>query len=824
MPDNGLPPLPPGFTLDAQPSVAPSGAITLGTPRPKEPAPQTPAQAEKDQLEVEKMKRDLAKTPETDPALAQSIKNLGLEEWLTNVDRARDQLKTGFATGVLGSIAGHFPGTPRQDFLGALQGIKGASILEKLQALREQSKNGSSGMGSLTEQEGERLANSIASLSDTMSAKELSKSLDIVERHAKALQAIGAGKNPEDPAVQQEFGILPLPGEKPAEAAPPPPENPLANGGDDQGPSLTPSAGETRSVIDPKKQALGAKIVGLAAKGADFKTLMGFAVGADPSLRNDPRFRAWAKDAVQYHKQHPGAKFGIDPSFYTTEVPLSLQEKVGNAVAQSSPGAAAMNAANAVTAGNLGAITGDTEGVDRALAVANAQHPTASLLGTLGGGTTATLGLEGLLARLGMAPGLLRGTLADTGFGAATGISPDGETDMPGRIANGALYGLGGSLAGQGLLKVPGAALRGVTNPTVSYVAKEGVPLTIGQAVGGKMKGIEDTLSGIRVVGDTINARRLEGLQKMNSAAFDRALEPIGGKVGGKFGEEAVRDAQDQVGDAFSKALSGKSADVDPAFMADATKAMQSVRKIPRIGEEVAQQIEEMGVGNPGSLAITGENMQALLRSLQQIKTAYRGDPLAHQVNNGVSQVEAAVEGLFQRQAPEVMPQYKAAKQAFRRLSVLEDAVNRAKNESKDGNAIFTTGQLGLADRGNTVKFGGKSAAAAGKGEFHDFQRNMQEVLPNKVPDSGTAGRVLLPLALVGAGGGAGELSGETQTGLTLGGLLALAYTKGGQKLLAGKITGRSAKAQAIGKALSKYGRITGAAGAAKATLGPPGD
>lgn len=851
----------------------PGAANSLGRPiyrkPPPQPSPQTPAQAKKDVLEVRKVEKDLAQPderyrpitaaerqsfgldlkkpfvvniktgkpelisegkdddPAADPALAKSIKGLGIDEWLTNVSRARKQIDTGFATGMLGSIAGYFPGTPRKDFLGALEGIKGASILEKLQALREQSKTGASGMGSLTEQEGERLANSIASLSPDMSADELQTSLDIVERHAKALQAISAGKDPNDPAVQQEFGIMALPGAEPAKAALPP-ENPLAKGGGgDQGPQLTPSAGTTKSVIDPKKQALGESIVGLVAKGADRNTVMGYAVSVDPSLRSDPKFRAWVDQALTYRQQHPGAKFSIDPGFYTTEVPLARTD-----VGASGLDAAARNFADAGTAGNLGNITGlvggDQDRAEQSLAAEQAVNPGASLAGQVAGGVTASMGGEALLARAGMAPGALRALLADSTYGATAGASNAEPGDRVNGGLRGLLLGAGGSIGGNLATRGLGSMLRGVTSPAVKAVADEGIPLTVGQAVGQSgrvgrvVKGVEDRLSGIPLVGDAVNARRLEGLQKMNVVAFDKALEPIGGNIGGKFGEEAVADAQDQVGKAFQSALAGKAATVDHDFIKEATPAKMALLNLPRVGNEVADSVDETinAYFNAANGSISGENMQSLLRDLGQIKRANAADPLGHRIGKAIDRVSDSVENLFRRQAPEVMPQYDAAKKAFRRLSTLEDAVLRAKNGSTDGNALFTTGQLGLADRANTVKFGGKHAAAAGKGEFHDFQRDAQEVLPNKVPDSGTAGRLFVPAAAaVALGGAGGYLEGNTGKGLTLGALIALAYSRGGQRALTGAVLKRPAVARAAGSAVQRKAPLLGHAAATQAAL-----
>jgi hypothetical protein len=596
--------------------------------------------------------------------------------------------------------------------------------------------------------------------------------------------------------------------------------NPITNGGGgDMGPSLGPSGGNTRSVVDPKKQALGEKIVGLMSQGADRNTILGFAVRSDPSLRSDPKFRSWVDDALAYRGKHPKAKFAIDPGFYTSEVPLSGQEKIGNATAQSAPGAALMNAANGVTAGNLGNITGDNEGVNRALAVAGAQHPNASLAGTMAGGTTAALGLQGALASLGVSPAIAP-VAADVAYGSAAGAS-NGVT--PGNIAKGALAGLAGNLAGRGIAKGTGAAFEGVTNPTVSYVAKD-VPLTIGQAVsqsglpGRIVKGLEDRVSGIPVIGDAVNARRLEGLQKMNSKAFDRALEPIKETAAGQFGETAVADAQDKVSNAFSKALAGKAANLDHGFIVDATKAKMGLEKLPeRVRGEVNNSIDEV-VNNyfDDGGQISGENMQALLRELGSIKRGYQGDPLGHRIGKVVDQFSDSVENLFRRQAPDVMPQYDAAKQAFKRVSTLEDAVLRAKNT----NGVFTSGQLGMSNRANTIKFGGKHAAAAGGGEFHDFQRNMQDVLPSKVPDSGTAGRLLVPGALIAGAGGAGAANGDAEKGLTLGALLAMAYSRSGQRVLTSAVLKRGTAAKAAGQAVKKAAPLLGHAGASQAALG----
>jgi hypothetical protein len=493
-------------------------------------------------------------------------------------------------------------------------------------------------------------------------------------------------------------------------------------------------------------------------KGADRNTILGFAVRADPSLRNDPKFRAWVDEALAYRKKHPGAKYGIDPSFYTSEVPLSQDEQNRNAGAQTGLAAALLNAGDAATAGNLGNIMG--EDADRALAVTQQQHPGASLAGSLAGGIGAGAAGEAALGGLGMAGGLLRSGISDAIYGGAAGASnPDGNS--LGNITQGALAGALGGFAGNKLASGLGSAVHGVASPAVGYVNRE-VPgaLTVGQAVGqsgrvgAAVKGIEDRLSGLPVVGDVVNARRLEGIQKMNSKAFDKALEPINEKVSGKFGEEAVADAQDKVSAAFGKALKGKAAGIDHGFIVEAARAKNAIEKLPDSVRGRREQPRRWRDKRPLRRQRAdhwrepaGSSCAELARD--QARTSYQSTPVR------ASHWQGDRSSLRWRRKP--VPSSGSGRDAAvrtrrRKPTAHLDARRRREPRQEQPTAIRCVhpGQLGMSDRANTVKFGGKSGCC-GKSEFHEFHKNMQEVLPNKVPDSGTAGRIILPAAAIGA-------------------------------------------------------------------------
>jgi hypothetical protein len=140
-------------------------------------------------------------------ALGDAIKNLGIDELISNVKKARSTVDAGYATGITGAVLSRVPGTDAADFRGYIDAIQGGIILEKLQALKEASKTGASGLGALSEKEGERLAASVAAIKPNMSDKALKDSFDAIEQHASFLRAVADGKDPRDPNVAKQYSL-----------------------------------------------------------------------------------------------------------------------------------------------------------------------------------------------------------------------------------------------------------------------------------------------------------------------------------------------------------------------------------------------------------------------------------------------------------------------------------------------------------------------------------------------------------------------------------------------------------------------------------------
>src|SRR4249919_489238 len=128
-----------------------------------------------------------------------------------------------------------------------------------------------------------------------------------------------------------------------------------------------------------------------------------------------------------------------------------------------------------------------------------------------------------------------------------------GAGSADGNRAQGALQGAGAGLAGHGIGRSLGAGASRVlkgkqVSPAVRELADAGVVMTPGQRAGpgSVRKGLEEGLLGsIPLVKNIPNAAKRRGVEQLNVAAINKALEPIGFKVptNVKPGRELIQKA-----------------------------------------------------------------------------------------------------------------------------------------------------------------------------------------------------------------------------------------------------------------------------------------
>jgi len=464
-----------------------------------------------------------------------------------------------------------------------------------------------------------------------------------------------------------------------------------------------------------------------------------------------------------------------------------------------------------------------------------AANPRASLAGSVVGGA-ASMALGGLGLNAGLRAGAKGGVgrnllawaarnpmkataLGDTGYMASYGAGENNDNRALG-AGVGLITGPLGSFAGQGASKVIGAGLRGVTDPAVQRLQAAGIPLTVGEVLGGGWKKAQDAMTSIPIVGSMVAKRYGEGREAMNKAAFNAAGDIIDTPINqvGQPGIEALNTAKSQ---AYSNALDPIDLNLNtPSFTDPMRGVLEGASAIPpgELPAGYAANTIKRFVGNNISPegTMTGPDFQKAYRGLAQ--TANRAAPKVegHDISQSLGQAKDILTSELQGQNPKAYTDFAKANSANRHLNILADAVNAAKNQiGEGGQPLFTPAQLGRAATQNAKTYGGKIAAASGDRPFNVLAKDAQQVMSSKLPESGTAPRALIAHALLAAGGGglgydAGGTEGAAAGAAVPLGLLTALGTRGGQKALTTLLLNRVRPFRVAGQSKALSGPLGG--------------
>lgn len=804
-------------------------------PRASAEADKAQADAEAARLNLEKLRREVLKAPASQNALS-------------NLQRAIDDIKAKYAAGPgqtsgISGLADYLPtdanlqfdaaGNAVRGFVGPALGLTGGQLNTEKEAQRA--------VGPYIPQSSDRdsvIEDKIARLQGL--ADSMRASIPSLAPPNRDGAASGGGM-PTGGAMPPS-GLPPIPPGAPP--APMPPGAPMGdkstkwfgNGGagaDQYG--MTTSMKAENLQKDPTRVAAAKHLAAMLAN------------------RNipDAQIRAYAENLnvspesleanLKFRRDHPTYTGGYNTnSLGFKNVPLTATEWIGNNIGASPLGTAAITGGNAVSGNSLAHLTSNPDATRAMIEGVSKLNPKSAFAGNIGGGALAAAGLEagagGLAAKLGLGAKALPWVprAADAAYGAISGANSNPNDPLKGALFGGAA-GLGGGMFGRQIARSGGGALAGVRNEGVQMLKDRGIPLTFGQAVsqsgrlGGMAKGIEDKLTSLPLVGDMINARRREGVQGFNAAAFKEGMAPIAplippvGQQGvNNVGEQGISDMQKAVTGSYGRALDGVQVTPDAQFAQELSGLLQKGAAIPRTGPEFAHTVNASIAPhfNSPTGAVGGAQIQDILQTTRG--TNFGNDAMGNFANDALGDVGGAVSDLVGRHAPGVIPALGAANSSYRNLNILADAVGKGANTG----GLFSPAQLGMAARSNTTKFGGKISAASDTRPFFDLQRAGQDILPSKVPDSGTSGRLamLAVPGLAGAtGAGAGYAAGDVQTGSEAGlatlTALALGGSKTAQKLLTAMVLNRSKGMVTAGEALGKRAPVGGMFGAAASPL-----
>jgi hypothetical protein len=433
-----------------------------------------------------------------------------------------------------------------------------------------------------------------------------------------------------------------------------------------------------------------------------------------------------------------------------------------------------------------------TDGIDWPRMAGNVLSPVNAALGaglpaaaTTAGRVAGGAGLGAIAGGLMPSTGSAEDKLTQMGVGAAGGTAVPAVT------------------AGIGRLISPAAS----TNPQLAALKAEGIRPTVGQALGGFANKAEEKAISLPLLGDSIAAARTRAAGDLNQAVANRALAPIGQAAPkGLDGRELVGHVQRQLGDAYDTLLPKLTVQADRAF----AQEVQSLRGMVQTGSidpnaaKTFQRILQNDVLGKfkGQGALTGQTMKQVESDLGQKISQLGGstDADARLVADALREVQSSLRSLVQRNNPQYAQELKAINTGYANFKRLERAASSLGAEDGTFSAAQLQNAVKALDRSKD-----KGKFARGEAFMQDLADPAKSLLGSKVPNSGTADRLMNAGALA-----SGLVNPAIPLGL-LGG--AGMYSAPVQRALLGLVSSRPSAAQPIASLLNRTSPMLSPAG-----------
>jgi len=372
----------------------------------------------------------------------------------------------------------------------------------------------------------------------------------------------------------------------------------------------------------------------------------------------------------------------------------------------------------------------------------------------------------------------------------------------------------GTNKAGQVLTSAAGSKFGDVIgktlNPTLGKLqqtlVKNGVDLTPGQALGGVWKRAEDTMTSVPILGDMIKGTQKKGVVSLNKAAINRSLEPIGKSLPKNVvGRDAIEYANDALSSAYKGLLPKLTGKVDAQFSSDISniKSMVGADDIMNAAEKkkfasIVSNLTKRMAPNGG---ITGEALKDIESELGAKAASFQRGTLQEQaLSDALQEVQSSVRTMLERTNPQYAKELKNINKGWANFKRVQKAASSV--AADDG--IFTPAQLQNAVKA-LDKSKDKSAFAKGNALMQDLSESAKSVLPQSIPNSGTADRTIMAALLGGGVYGAGDYYDNPY--LKAAALLAVpaaAYTPAGSYVLRKALTERPEASRALGRLVSR--------------------
>ena len=728
----------------------------------------------------------------------------------------------GSSTGLPGQLLSGIGGTDARNLRAKLGSLSADTMLGAMADLKKASATGSTGLGQIAVFEAKALRDKIDSLDQFVDKEQLLGSLAAIEHSFRRRYALANQENPDDPEVAQQYGIIT--GTKPPGVEPPPTSGDLT--------------GEMEEVRPAELRGLNTTVANMLKSGKSAAEIRGFLDTVQPGLGERSSNLEWYED---YFRQNPDKPIEPRLDMERYFVPKTGIARTVGEIADSPVGAAVIGGTDVLTGGFLDEMSDNPELARAAMSAVQQENPNAYLTGQIGSGVLGSLGVSGL-AGLGAKYGLpalgAKGLAAVEGgvYGAGSADSDsDSFVDRGLGAAGGAALGYGGQKVLGGITRGASNLVGGVKNKGAELLNKYGVPLTVGEILGGGVQSAERRIGQVPFFGEAVNARQQEGLEAFNKAAFDSTLAGIGETTGGEIGVKGVQIAKQKLGAFYDNLLKGKSFVPDEDFVMNTSAIRDEIAALPNIGPTVSKELnKKVGDFFDPERALSGTDWQTALRDLKAIGSKYNNADLGPALRDNIDGLVVQFNDLAARQSPDIVEDLGRANSAYRRYSILKDAV-RDPAHPELGYGVFAPETLMGKSAANAERFGARGASAEGKHPFFDLSEAGIDVL-TPARKRNTALPYLLPASVTGmAAYGSHMLQGEKnkETGdvegrdpalsALIGGTLGLAsaapYSKLAQKYLQKQLLGpKSVGRKQAGEGLKALSEVIGGGATAPLT------
>jgi hypothetical protein len=352
----------------------------------------------------------------------------------------------------------------------------------------------------------------------------------------------------------------------------------------------------------------------------------------------------------------------------------------------------------------------------------------------------------------------------------------------------GAAYGSGQA---ENLEDVPKSALIAGTvgsglqraSPIITAEAKKllakGVPLTVGQSLGGAMKTIEEAAGSVPFLGGVIAQAQSKSQQAFNRAVFDEALEPINVTIPKDIvGSDAYAFASDAIKKSYGDVIPDIGAPLKKTVKQFSKNYKGTMRPEDLLSFERIIKTEVIDRVKDGKL--TGQAFKDAQSKIRDLSYNFKTSQDAYQkgVGDALYDVSFELTEALAEQSPQLAAKLRATDKAYSMLQPLKKATIKGEGESQAA-GIFTPAQLKSSIQSEARKR--SDALARGDVALQNTSRLGTATIGNKLADSGTATRGVVTNALIGGAGG--SLMDIGPQAAAVGAIGSSLYTPAGQFL-----------------------------------------